>query len=541
MDNSISKAKEEGEATMDWNDIFGQDNEEEDIYCTKCLQIPKYTINIGKDKKIQLSHICKGKEEKIYFPFEKKSTSYTPFDCYYCKKSTSDICLECRNHICEMCQNEHISKPIDENNNDINLIGSKIKEEETNYFCRDKDVQFLCNEHFIKYQYFCSFCEKNLCIHCKNFHVHINCQSLFDCAQIKNIKIEQNNTSDELITNLNKLSKIFENSYNTNYSKKKMTLNILENYTLIKDINVLIKNYITLKKLKLPKNISSYSFNKEKEEEIICNRFYDDEFKKVYSDLIEQTNNGNYEYHHNLEVLEQFYKIKKKYNTGINLSESLFIISLKSQIYNFKNIFNTFKYNLLKINMKIRINYLNKEISNLKLLNNTLDLDIHLLKQINLNLLFKYNYQLRRKTGNLIYDVILKNYSDQLEPIKENNYILMESIIQIRKKIIESKELEGPEKDLQDYKDKLKEKYEELLKLSNDEILSQLEKFKENDLKWDSFDEDDVDIRIKPKNNDDLKDVTVLNLFFIIKQKYGMIFNDTIHNHTEIVNVQLIY
>ena len=51
MDNSISKAKEEGEATMDWNDIFGQDNEEEDIYCIKCLQIPKYTIVIEKDKK----------------------------------------------------------------------------------------------------------------------------------------------------------------------------------------------------------------------------------------------------------------------------------------------------------------------------------------------------------------------------------------------------------------------------------------------------------------------------------------------------------
>ena len=51
MDIRISKAKEESEATMDWNDIFDQDNEEEDIYCAKCLQIPKYTIVIEKDKK----------------------------------------------------------------------------------------------------------------------------------------------------------------------------------------------------------------------------------------------------------------------------------------------------------------------------------------------------------------------------------------------------------------------------------------------------------------------------------------------------------
>ena len=156
-----------------------------------------------------------------------------------------------------------------------------------------------------------------------------------------------------------------------------------------------------------------------------------------------------------------------------------------------------------------------------------------------MNLLLKYNYLLRRKTGNLISEEILKNYSDQLEIIKENNYILMESIIQIRKKIVESNELEGPEKELLDYKNKLKTKYEQLLKLSNEEILSQLKKLKENQLELDSLD-DDVDIRIKPKNNDDWKEVIVLNLFFIIKQKYGKIFNDTIHNHTEIVNIQLI-
>ena len=57
-------AKEEGEATMDLSDIFDQDNqEEEDIYCAKCFQIPKYTIIIGKDN--------------IFFPFDKKPGSYT--------------------------------------------------------------------------------------------------------------------------------------------------------------------------------------------------------------------------------------------------------------------------------------------------------------------------------------------------------------------------------------------------------------------------------------------------------------------------------
>ena len=63
----------------------------------------------------------------------------------------------------------------------------------------------------------------------------------------------------------------------------------------------------------------------------------------------------------------------------------------------------------------------------------------------------------------------------------------------------------------------MKTKYEQLLKLSNEEILSQLKKLKENQLELDSLD-DDVDIRIKPKNNDDWEEVIVLNLFFIIKQ-----------------------
>ena len=224
MDNGTSKGREENEA-MDWNEIFCQENEEEeDIYCSKCLKIPKYSIVIGKNKNILLSHKCKEKEENINFPIDKKHISYTPSNCYYCKNETSDMCLECEKYICKMCQNEHISKPIYANIDEWNLTGSKIQEEDIKYICLDKDMQFFCNEHFIKYQYFCPYCGKNLCIHCKNFHVHIKCQFLFDCAKIKHIKIEQVNSSDEFVINLNKLSKLFENSYIRNSNKKKIEL-----------------------------------------------------------------------------------------------------------------------------------------------------------------------------------------------------------------------------------------------------------------------------------------------------------------------------
>ena len=63
----------------------------------------------------------------------------------------------------------------------------------------------------------------------------------------------------------------------------------------------------------------------------------------------------------------------------------------------------------------------------------------------------KHEQELRRKIGNLITEIILKNYSDQII-IEQNNYILMQAIILMQKKIEESKKLEGPKNVLEDYK-----------------------------------------------------------------------------------------
>ena len=72
MDIQNTKEKETDEV-MDWNEIFSQDNieDEEEIYCAKCLQIPKYTIVVTKNKIIQLTHKCKEKDEKINFHLRK--------------------------------------------------------------------------------------------------------------------------------------------------------------------------------------------------------------------------------------------------------------------------------------------------------------------------------------------------------------------------------------------------------------------------------------------------------------------------------------
>ena len=157
MDIQSSKEKEESE-DIELNE-FEQDNEEE-IYCVKCLKIPKYSIIIEKNKIIQLSHKCKDKEEIINFPFQNKSHSYSTFKCYYCTKKSSDICLECKKYICKMCQNEHIPKQIIETIIPWNLVGIKSKNEKETYICLDKEMQFFCDVHFLRYQYFCPYCKK---------------------------------------------------------------------------------------------------------------------------------------------------------------------------------------------------------------------------------------------------------------------------------------------------------------------------------------------------------------------------------------------
>ena len=109
-----------------------------------------------------------------------------------------------------------------------------------------------------------------------------------------------------------------------------------------------------------------------------------------------------------------------------------------------------------------------------------------------------------------------------------------------KKNIEEAENLDGPTKDLKAYKDKLKEHYESLLKLSNEQILSELGNLKNDNLDMKSNDDEDVEIQIKPNDNNNLNEIIVVDLLFILRHKYRNIFNDTLHNYTEIVNMQIM-
>ena len=73
------------------------------------------------------------------------------------------------------------------------------------------------------------------------------------------------------------------------------------------------------------------------------------------------------------------------------------------------------------INNLINIKYSEKKIENMSFVHKIYGIEIILLKKINMNLLYKDGFQLRRKIWNLIVELIISNYSYLLDPIKETD------------------------------------------------------------------------------------------------------------------------
>ena len=280
--------------------------------------------------------------------------------------------------------------------------------------------------------------------------------------------------------------------------------------------------------------------DKEKIDDYLCAYFYDKTFKKYYSDLIDSFNNGDYESHFKMEVIKRIYKEINKIKKNYHFDEKSFYSSLKAIIEYFRGQYHYIKEMISSINMKINNNYFKKEIENLNLLIKIHDLDIKLLKKVNMNLLFKYDYELRRKIGNLMAELILSNYFDLLDPIKENDYILYESLILIKKKVAQIEQLEGPEDVLSQYENKMKEHFYNLLTKVNNQIIKDIDNIKINKDRG-VFEDNETIIQFHQSNNENnnILEVILINLFFRLRKCFGIIFNQSIHNKTENVNSQI--
>lgn len=511
-------------------------NPEKNLFCLDCLQIPEYKIKINKNR-IKLIHSCNKKVKETFFDSEIKTVEFPQYNCSYCQKKCNSCCIQCKEHICISCQANHI--PDENPETDQNYFFDDDLSKEKQFICAPEDMQYLCKTHFLKYQFFCPLCRINLCYHCHNYHYHINCYPLLEYKVVIKHKSCPTPYPNDVISNLGNLCKLFELCYMNALKNKKMTCNIIMNYYLIDDINKYISKYKN--KATKKDTILSTIFDNEKKENHLCDYFYNEQFKKNYSFLIDSADNGNYEYFFKMQVIKEFYQKEKRYNENCDWNDKSFYSSLKGKIDYFRSQYHYIKEMISTLNLNIQANYSKKEIENLKLLINVYETDINLLKKINMSLLYKFDFQFRRKVGNLLADLIILNYSELMDKIKESDFIVMETIISLRKKLSQIKDLSGPEEIKNKYENDLKSHYTAILEKASLKVREQLENIRKQIPVMKIIEEKDSKIQFHPSSNEnhDINEAIILNLFFNLRLSFSSIFNDSIHNKTEQINSQI--
>jgi len=542
MENEIiSSDKEESKNNESFMNPHQDDTQYLNLFCNDCFQIPEYKIEIDKNS-ISLIHECNNVEKKNLFQKKINYLVFSESQCSNCQEKCNSICIECKKYICKKCGNEHIPKKSETFIKCLSIPFEINNSLEKIYFCPCNNIQFICKSHFLQYKFFCPCCRINLCVNCKNYHQHIN------CPEIIGFKVNNNNQSinpegsDDIIKNLKTLSDIFDECYSNSLKNGKMTLNIILNYSLINDIKTFIGNYLKLNmKLKKKKLIANTIFNNIDDSGYLCENFGDKKFLKNYSILIDNVDNGDYECHYKLEVLKEFYKNINRFDEYNILNKSSFYISLKGTIEYFRSQYHSVNEGITIINSNINNNYLKKEIDNINLALNICNENINLLKKINMSLWYKYNYQLRRKIGNLIMQMIIYNYWYLLDPIEEKDYILFESNILIKKKISQVSDLIGPENIKKEYEKVLMDHYSKLLEKTNIKLLKEYENLKLEHPDKTIIKEEDTELQFHNFDIDSnhIKEAVIINIFCKLRKYFGFIFNQTIHNKTEQINSQV--
>ena len=508
------------------------------LFCIDCLQIPVYEIDLRKGQ-IYLLHNCKGNKKEIFFQSVIKCSISQIYPCFYCTKKCKSICIECHKSICVYCKENHLPNDQYESNEipQIFYIKDKKMKQEKQYIMPYDDIQFICKTHFIKYEYFCTICKINLCEHCKNYHLHINCTKL-DKYDIS-VNYKQYSGSDGIINNLIKLCKLFEDCYKDATKKEKLSINIIMNYSIINKINNFITKYEKTKNM--TDKITNTIFNKEKDSDYVCLYFFSKKFKTEYSELIKGANNGNYEYYFKMNILKSFYTKINRISPKYDWNNFSFFSSLRGKIDFFRSQYHYMKEIISEINKNININYIRKDNENLKFLLKVYETDLNLIKKINMSLLYKIDFQLRRKVGNLFAELLIINNSNLLDEIEETDYIIMETLILLKKKISQIKNLDLPNDKKEKYEKELTTHYESILEKASSKIQKELENVRKEspDTKMIEVNEENIQFHQLNNNNDSINDAVLINLFFRLKANFTSTFNQSIHNKNEEINAQI--
>ena len=152
----------------------------------------------------------------------------------YCKKYCNKKSLRCNKFICENCSTTHDANLYNENS-ELDIIFLKPIMYKISYNVSIYSKSIILNLNIID-----QFSKMNLCSKCTEEHFHCNCPELSDKKFI-NKEIDKN-IENHLLKQLANLSEIFLYCYNIGNTNKKLTLNILFNATLEKNILSYIEN-----------------------------------------------------------------------------------------------------------------------------------------------------------------------------------------------------------------------------------------------------------------------------------------------------------
>lgn len=517
MENYLfpSQAKEQNNMDINFdNKII------DNIFCPKCLKFPEYVIRLSSTSNISLVHTClEGKMAEKSFTLKQK---YIPLivKCHYCMNNSTRICIKCKYTMCEECFIGHNKQNLLQTIQIPSIDGEKVI-----VFKDIINCQYFCDEHLLKYEYYCPVCKINLCELCNEEHIHINCRKLFEqYIKLDNI-IEPTN---DCLKILFYLANIFYSCYTKSFINSKMTLNILLNSILAKNIISFVqREQFPSKEIEIKNdylnniNISSY----------ICQEYDNDEFNKYYFNLISNASDGNISQYYKLKEIRNYYKSDKfpKLFRKINF-RNVIKLKIENAISSFFLIEAKFNINDLYLILSKCL----KKIDELKLKNELNEYSIKLLKIFSIQMNYKLDFELRRKIGNILGKEILKKFSNNLNTIKPTKYLYTLSNEIIAEKLSKAMNEKTNSKNYNIKKvNNLKAKYE----LSLNKLIDKArEEFNNFDVESSKSNSNVITFKIKNNSQEEIKNVIICNLFFYIKKKFGEQFNESIHNKTHLIN-----
>ena len=144
----------------------------------------------------------------------------------------------------------------------------------------------------------------------------------------------------------------------------------------------------------------------------------ENDFTENFKNFLLNFASGNIKSSHKLKEIKSYYysKVNLKINyifweTTHITSLSLLIMDTKNNFYNMQNIVLSNEFKLISMNLL-------KNLNIVSLKNNILELNLETIKRITVNNNFRQDFELRRKTGNLIAEKILECFFDDLQKIK---------------------------------------------------------------------------------------------------------------------------